>query len=347
MSIRPFDSDSIAVAMERCGIEVWGAFTVGPESIGWSSLQRRYFECTVVCIAMPYSVEQARYQGRRRDDGVLAYIEAFAWNTDYHRDVKALLGRFDETIRSIDARFDLPGDVMVDNSGLDDREIALRAGIGLLGRNNLLINERYGTRFFIGYVVYPRRIGDSDGERAASAVTGDAPIWSFREPPDERFRLPLCKTCGLCVARCPTAALESDMSRCISHLTQTKDEVPESLMPFFENQLYGCSICQQVCPMNRRKEWSGDSYIDPREILTISSKRFKEKYGRMGYAWRPLWVYRRNALIVLGNLGGEAELAWLETLDFSKDEKLAAVAEVTRKRLRNRVLKSDGECYNE
>lgn len=258
-----------------------------PPSLYPHSVFDHFGEALILCIAVPYQhsqllkVDQSFYAGTSR-----AVVEPFSWETDYHVNVRSEL----QMIHKKTGYCREPV-YCVDNSGFNDREVALYADLGRIGKNNLLIHPVFGTKFFIGYLIYsPWKI--LSGARVTPAVLEE--------------KTTLCEGCRRCQSACPTQALTNGMDRCISYLTQCKEPISDELKLKMGRQLYGCSICQEVCPYNMPTEGFIDSSVDPFEILDLTNRAFRSKYGHMGFAWRPLWVYKRNALIVIGNTGDVA-----------------------------------------
>ncbi|HUE76899.1 MAG TPA: tRNA epoxyqueuosine(34) reductase QueG [Longimicrobiales bacterium] len=170
----------------------------------------------------------------------LAEIARYARGRDYHRVVKkkllALLGAIEAEIGR-----ELPvARAYVDTGPLLERELARRAGIGWFGRNTMLIDPRRGSYFFLGSLLLPLELDY-----------------------DEPFEADRCGTCSACVDACPTGALLGrdengtpvmDATRCISYLTiENRGPIPDELRPAIGNRIYGCDICQEVCPWNSPK----------------------------------------------------------------------------------------------
>lgn len=268
----------------------------------------------VVSICSPYRRSQ-KFAYDPSANRHLSYVEPFSWDVDYHVEVREQLALVQRRVEPYlvargvlrnaaglcleNAVFEgeiagLQPEFGVDNTDNDDRAIAVEMGLGKLGRNQLVIHPSLGTHFFIGYLIY----GAFDEERAEALL---------REGSTSSFEL-ICERCQKCVLACPTEALTNGFEHCLSYLTQFTGEVAEEKRNAFGNRLYGCSECQRVCPYNRMEHGISGSYVNPFEILMYTNKTFKRDYGHMGFAWRTLRVYKRNALINIGNTGGEPEL---------------------------------------
>jgi epoxyqueuosine reductase len=190
--------------------------------------------------------------------------------------------------------------VFVDANQHVDREAAARAGVGFYGKNTMLITRRHGS-----WVVLGTLVTDIELERT---------------PPLELD----CGSCTLCVDACPTGALDEpgtlDATRCLSYWTQTAEPFPEPFRAALGAQVYGCDICQDVCPWNRgiEKRRAADSpppaaepHVSLVDWLAASNDDLRHRYDRLFVPRNDARYLRRNALVVLGNVGGpeERELA--------------------------------------
>lgn len=222
-------------------------------------------------------------------------IARYAWGRDYH---KELGKRIKRVARLLEDRF--PGErfrAATDATPLAERFYAEQAGVGFTGRNTLLISGQYGSWFILGEILSTRRF-DATGH--AGKHHGACPA-----------------ACKRCIEVCPTGALvgphEIDASRCISYLTiEHKGIIPESLRPLMGDWLFGCDLCQEVCPLNVRAQVTTvERFLKPiagdrrtlREVLSIADE--DEYISR--FAGSPLMRagrrgLLRNACIVAANL---------------------------------------------
>lgn len=182
------------------------------------------------------------YYGMQDEGDVASHrgiIARYARGRDYHRVMKAKLLRLLREVERIVGR-ELPlARASVDTAPVFERELARRAGLGWFGRNTMLIHPRRGSYLFIGTLLLDVEL-----------------------TPDEPFDADRCGTCSACVEACPTGALLGrdasgapvmDARRCISYLTiENRGAIPEDLRPLIGNRVFGCDICQEVCPYNRR-----------------------------------------------------------------------------------------------
>ncbi len=262
-------------------------------------------KATVIAVAVPYRLSFAH----RAPDETYGKIESFAWEYDYHKEVKKILAKILEQLEMrFNSKFERT-ELCVDNSPYNDREVGYYAGFGSIGKNHLLIHPHLGTHFFIGYLVIKEHL-------------------LFDQLPEHQQLKPVvyevCNSCENCVKACPTnvCGFEMlDMKNCLSALTQTKDWLNEVQRSAFNKQIYGCSICQEACPANKDNLdtflLSGftSNWINLVELLSMTSSEFKLKFGEMGFAWRSLWIYKRNALIVLSGTRSKQVLQQLSSLN--------------------------------
>ena len=201
-----------------------------------------------------------------------AQLSSLGTNDDYHTKVKSLLHKLAEQLLQ---HTSFKYKILVDSSTLDERAFAMRAGIGFLGRNGLIISPQFGTRFNIGLLLT------------------DIPLNTAMVPSAVKSKCPI--NCRLCIDACPNGALQPDhpldTARCISYLTQ-KRELTSQEETMLHNQLYGCDICQDVCPFNTPR---AKTYINPWEWLIMSDAAFAEKYSHTAMLWQGAALLRRNA----------------------------------------------------
>lgn len=214
------------------------------------------------------------------------------------------------------------GKAYVDTGPILERDLARRAGLGWFGKNTNLINPRIGSFFFLGALLV-------DLELPASAP----------------FEADRCGSCTRCLDACPTDALvaprELDATRCISYLTiELKGAIPEELRPALGDLLYGCDICQEVCPWNEKfaTALDGGSPFRPRhalgsegslkdmrtlarELLAMSQEEFSAAFKGSPMKRAKLRGLKRNAAVALGNAADLADVELLEhVVDVEPDE---------------------------
>jgi epoxyqueuosine reductase len=196
--------------------------------------------------AKPYSTASAEHAGGGEPRG---WISRYAWGQDYHEVLReklesmvaAMRGRYEE---EFEAR------VYADTGPIPERILAKYAGLGWAGKNTLLLNQELGSFFFLGVIL-------TTLELAPTLAEGEAP------PPD------LCGSCRKCIDACPTEALVEpylmDARRCISYLTiELRGNIPEELREPMGWHVFGCDICQDVCPWNRKAPVTQAAEFQPR-----------------------------------------------------------------------------------
>jgi epoxyqueuosine reductase len=253
---------------------------------------------SVVCIALPYATP-----GPARGAPLHGRISNYAWSSDYHRRLRALLRAVADRI---DAAVGEPVTAIAcDTRPLAERALAARAGLGWIGKHTNLIAPELGSFVFLGEIV------------TSVELPADAPVRKS------------CGACVRCIETCPTQALRGDYtieaSRCISDLTQRTDSIPPAMRPLIGDWIWGCDLCQLVCPPTASAstaagpEWAprDDAAARPSliELLRMRSSGFKRRYAATAMGWRGAAVLRRNAAVALGNaLDRSAVAALIESL---------------------------------
>ncbi|WIF94978.1 tRNA epoxyqueuosine(34) reductase QueG [Caminicella sporogenes] len=282
---------------------------------------------TIIVIAMSYYIDdkEINYPKKYKYCG---YISRSAWGMDYHIILK---DKMEQLISFIKNKVDkLKYKYFVDTGPLVDRYLAYKANIGWYGKNNCIINKDYGSWIFIGYILCNLDI-ESD-----------------------KFCKNSCLSCNKCINSCPTGALKDNYNynakKCISYLTQTKEEIDYSLREKMGNNIYGCDTCQSVCPHNQKiiskKNYPNEFTYYPNllEILEMSNKEFKEKYKMTAAGWRGKNIIRRNALIAIGNIGDKEAIDVIKKYLNEKSIMIRkytawAILKLDRKRGKNILIK--------
>ncbi|MGQ0648578.1 MAG: tRNA epoxyqueuosine(34) reductase QueG [Gemmatimonadaceae bacterium] len=264
---------------------------------------------SAIVVAMNY--------GGTRPSGPIA---RYARGRDYHDVIvdrlNDLLSRIRETIAPR-----VNGKPYVDTGPILERELARRAGIGWFGKNTNLINPRLGSFFFIGSLLVDLELDV------------DAPFEADR-----------CGSCTRCLTACPTAAFPEprvlDATKCISYLTiELRDAIPEPLREPMGSLVFGCDICQTCCPWNVRfaQELPEDSPFKPREVtggkdarqlarevLAMDLEAYRAAFRGSAMRRARLPAMKRNAAVVLGNVGTEDDV---EVLSRALDDEEPLVRE--------------------
>jgi epoxyqueuosine reductase len=240
---------------------------------------------------------------------------------------EALRGKLDSLGRRLGADYR----VLVDANQHVDREAAARSGVGFYGKNTLLITRRHGSWVVLGTLV------------TTAELEPTAPLGLD------------CGSCRLCIDACPTGALDEpgtvDANRCLSYWTQSKHSIPEPYREQLEDRVYGCDICQDVCPWNRGIEKRRASESPPPEAeptvslvdwLEAEDADLRVRYRRLFIPRNDPRYLRRNALIALGNNGGPQQRPLAERYTRADDPLLREHAEWARARLDERARLNRG-----
>jgi len=234
---------------------------------------------SIIVIGVPQPLRGAAECASPENTALLSSLGA---DEDYHVRVKGLLQKLAAELKIHYG--DFRHKILVDSSGLDERALAHRAGLGFFGRNGLIISTQFGSRFNIGCML--------------TSIPIDV-FGLFVESDSSHKKCP--SDCKLCIEFCPGNALETEHlnpTRCVSYLTQ-KDELNQEESALIKNQLYGCDICQDICPFNAPRE---TVLINPETWLTMDDDAFKKQYENTAMLWRGTNIPRRNAKIVQANL---------------------------------------------
>ncbi len=222
-------------------------------------------------------------------------ISRYAWGEDYHRVMKEnLYALFEWLGREAGG---IEGRAFVDSAPVLEKAWAQRSGLGWIGKHTNLINRSLGSYFFIGELIVD------------TSLTYDSPAEDF------------CGSCTRCIDACPTDAIYRpyavDSNRCISYWTieHRGDDVPVSLRSGFENWIFGCDICQEVCPWNKFKKPSGEERYAPRPGVTdtelvaweeIDLEEFRRRFRRSPVRRSKFDGFKRNVRIARRNVRDSA-----------------------------------------
>ena len=229
-------------------------------------------------------------------------VARYAWGDDYHKVLKSKLKDFCVKLQEISGR-DINTRVFVDDGPMNDRAAARRSGVGWFGKNTNILTPTHGSWVFLSQV-----------------------ITDLYLKPDS----PLKKTCGNCVKcidDCPTGAIVApyviDNEKCISYLTiELRGVIPRKLRTLMGDWIFGCDICQDVCPVNKKASQGnldafhqrpGFSTPDLVEILNMDQAEFSTKYKDSPIKRAKLVGLKRNACVALGNNGDPNAITALST----------------------------------
>jgi epoxyqueuosine reductase len=215
-------------------------------------------------------------------------VSRYAWGKDYHLIIWAMLDELEDELKIVDPKFESIS--YVDTGPVMDKAWAVRAGIGWLGKHTNIINREIGSWFFIANII-------SNYDFIYSELITD-----------------FCGTCTACIDACPTKAIVQeyvvDANKCISYLTiENKNEIPEEFKGKFDNWLFGCDICQDVCPWNQKfpvETLINDFHPKNKElvldeVIEMNEAEFKQKFQTSPVKRAKLGGLKRNALFLKKN----------------------------------------------
>ncbi|PYX00296.1 MAG: tRNA epoxyqueuosine(34) reductase QueG [Acidobacteria bacterium] len=254
------------------------------------------------------------------------WISRYAWSMeDYHEAVMRRLREVESRLRQESARLqeELQTRCYVDTGPLVERVYAKYAGIGWIGKNTCILNQKLGSWLFLGVIL------------TSIELEPDLPA------PDR------CGTCTRCIDACPTDAFvgpyQLDSNRCISYLTiEKRGEIPEDLRAGMGRHVFGCDICQDVCPWNRKAPTTAAPEFYPREELInpaidwlagMSADEFRNVFRRSPVRRAKHEGLRRNAIIAIGNSGDRRFLPLLERVLNDPDPVISEHANWAKDRL--------------
>jgi epoxyqueuosine reductase len=232
-------------------------------------------------------------------------VSCYAWGDDYHEVIRQRLDRLAEYVRSFAAPGEEKTIVFCDTGRMVDRAVAQRSGLGWYGKNTCILTKGWGSWVFLSELV------------TSLDLEPDAPVGAN------------CGRCEICLHACPTGAFVApyvlDNRRCISYLTiELKGSIPVELRPLIANRIFGCDICQEVCPVNRvaerRLRASGKLGVrgerlefQPRtpiasspaliELLALDEEAFRERFRHSPIKRAKRRGLLRNVCVALGNIG--------------------------------------------
>lgn len=240
---------------------------------------------SIVVVALnyftPHEHEETKAKGK---------VSRYAWGDDYHDVLKEKLRELLDFIKTLEASAD--GKICVDTAPVMDKAWAVRAGLGWIGKHSNLITKEYGSWVFLGEILLNLEL-----EYDAETVENH------------------CGTCTACLDACPTGALPApfivDSRACLSYATieLRSSEFPPDIKEKMNGWLYGCDICQDVCPWNRFEKPTEEARFEPRagnaspdlgEILSLSPEKYAERFRRSAIKRAKLSGLQRNARALLG-----------------------------------------------
>ncbi len=234
---------------------------------------------TIISIAFPYLYEEEYV-----DNGFSLYTRG----GDYHMVVQSYLKKICEYIESLGGK----ALGLVDSNSLPERYIAYLAGLGFIGKNNMLITKKYGSFVFLGEIITNLDI-DCEEKRNLESLR------EFKE----------CGDCEICYGECPTKVLNrsniKNTNSCMSYITQKK-EIEDKFLKLMNGRVFGCDSCQKKCPYNEGVEYSNIEGFKPFDFMQdenlegldeISKKEFNETFKKTSCGWRGKNIILRNVMI--------------------------------------------------
>lgn len=299
------------------------------DGLPWFTAERAQVSChpdallpgaqSIIALAMFYLTEQPDEVG---EDIPRGRISRYAWGDDYHEIIKPKLQQFGAWLRDYarDEVSEVETRLFVDTGRMVDRAVAQRAGLGWYGKNTNILTKGWGSWVFLAEVVTNLPLGGDSGQ--------------FYDSPSKAN----CGSCEICLRACPTGALPApyvlDNTRCISYLTiELRGSIPLELRPLMGNLIFGCDICQQVCPVNivaeRRLGLRKDGRVStscsqplqfhPRQefrpragtgsspelipLLSLTEEQFRERFRLSPIRRTKRRGLLRNVCVALGNIG--------------------------------------------
>ena len=276
---------------------------------------------SVIVCAINYNTAQP-YSTQFEDSG-RGWISRYAWGReDYHESVMRRLTDVENKLKTMAP--EVQSRRYVDTGPLVERVYAKYAGVGWVGKNTCILNQKIGSWLFLGVIL------------TSLELTPDMPA------PDR------CGTCTRCIDACPTDAFvapyQLDANRCIAYFTiEKRGSIPEEMRDGIGRHVFGCDICQDVCPWNRKAPASNAPEFQPQSELVnpvlewlaqINPAEFREKFRGSPLQRTKRNGIRRNAVIAMGNSGNRQFLPALTELSHDEDEVIAEHARWAENKLR-------------
>ena len=246
---------------------------------------------SIITVGVSYYVDRPETDGSEAHGSVARY----AWGDDYHqvmkKKLKALAEQLSAHLGSSQGRW------YVDDGPMLDRAAAARGGIGWFGKNTNILSKTHGSWIFLGQLI-------TDLE-----LTSDTPLKKS------------CGTCVRCIDVCPTGAIIApyvlDNRKCISYLTiENRGPIPNEMRPLMDDWVFGCDLCQDVCPVNFKAAPSQEEaftkvrsdVLDLAEILELTEDEFRERFRNSPIKRATRIGLQRNASVALGNVGDRTDI---------------------------------------
>ena len=252
---------------------------------------------SVISLALSYNTGAPNPSDGQPRCGPRGKIARYAWGDDYHDVIKKRLREFAAKLPDVAGR-PVKTRIFVDDGPMNDRAAAARAGVGWFGKNTNILTQTHGSWVFLAQVI------------TDIPLESDAPLKKT------------CGQCSLCIPACPTDAIVSpyviDNKRCISYLTiELRGAIPRELRPLVGDWVFGCDICQDVCPVNRKAQGSLEPAFRQRHdfaapalmpLLELDQAAFSARFRRSPIKRAKRVGLQRNVCVALGNIGDPAAI---------------------------------------
>jgi epoxyqueuosine reductase len=282
---------------------------------------------SVLCVGLQYDTPRPYSTAVHASRG---WISRYAWGDDYHAVMQSMLDRVADRLRAEAGPHE--SRAYVDTGPIAEKAWAAAAGLGAWGKNACLLHPEHGSWFFLGEIVT-----DLD-------LPADSP------------RADMCGTCTACLDACPTRALVApyvlDARRCISYLTiEVKGAIPEEHRQGMGRHVFGCDICQDVCPWNRKRRHHGGTAFEPRpgadapdlaRLAGLGEEEFRERFRHSPVKRAKRRGLLRNVAVALGNAGETGHRPVLERLAGDEDPVVREHAAWGLRRLEERLSSAGG-----
>ena len=248
-----------------------------------------------------------------------------AQGMDYHKILKKKLNLLGDFIKK---NYDIEYSSHVDTDPLLERSLAVRAGLGWIGKNTCFYSNKWGSFVFIGVLL----------------------IDEYLQYDDEKPFFSMCSNCNICIKNCPTGAIketgyEIDIKKCISYNTVTKDNFNFDIAESMKNSFYGCDVCQISCPKNVEFSFNikdyfigefEDNYPKISDVLERSNSQYKKIYKDSAIFWRGNKILKRNAILSLLNVDEKDALKILDDISSTSSDYLNKYICYVRKIIKDR-----------
>jgi epoxyqueuosine reductase len=318
---------------------------------------------SLVVLAVDY--RQFELDGALLNDPARGIIASYAWGEDYHELIRPQLIELDRRIRAASGR-QWPGKAFVDAGPVLERDFAEASGMAFTGKNCMSITPGVGSQFFLATLSVPELLAPDPLPAATAPTVAPEQVlaglpWQAllgkRVLVDEngRSRNATCGACQRCLVACPTQAFMGpfhlDARRCIAYWTiETQELAPVELLPGFQNRIFGCDICQEVCPWNHRlaprevrlpgllarEQWIAPPLLEGFAIDTpywLDADAFAERFRRSPIKRAKRAGMLRNVCVALGNWGAAEAHAALALAATDRAPAVQAAVQWARTRL--------------